>query len=439
MKFRFFALGCKVNRFESEALAQLAQERGHEIVVSGADVCIVNSCTVTASSDQKNIRAIHKLRRENPNAVLAVCGCMAQIEPDKLKAIAAVDLVCGSNDRAAVLALCEEQVRGKASQDTTRFRVPAQAFEPLPPGVPRGRTRALLKVQDGCDNYCTYCIIPYARGHIRSLPVQDAARQAKQLAEEGVHEIVLTGIEISSYGRDLEGQTDLVALIAAICAAVPSVRVRLSSLEPRTVDARFCDTLSVHSNLMPHFHLSLQSGCDSVLARMKRRYTTAQFLENVRLLRQAFPDCSVTTDLIVGFPGETDQEFADTLEFIRRCGFSDMHVFPYSPRRGTPAAAMSGQLSTEDKQLRAARAKEIGDGMRREYLSRFVGKRLRVLWEHRDKEGLWCGHAPYHFIVKTFDAGCRKNAYRDVVVTEVAGECLLGRVAEQPVHENGRA
>lgn len=437
MNFCFFTLGCKVNRFESEALTQLAQERGHTIVTSGADVCIINSCTVTAASDHKNIRAIRKLRRENPNAVLAVCGCMAQMEPDTLKAIAEVDLVCGTSDRAAVLALCEEHARGKAMPDTTRFRVPVRAFEQLPPGVPRGRTRALIKVQDGCDNYCTYCIIPHARGRIRSLPVQDAVRQAIQLAEEGVHEIVLTGIEISSYGRDLTGDVDLVVLIAAVCAAVPAVRVRLSSLEPRTVDARFCGTLSGYANLMPHFHLSLQSGCDSVLARMKRRYNVAQFLENVKLLRGAFPDCSVTTDLIVGFPGESDAEFEQTLEFIRTCKFSDMHVFPYSPRKGTPAADMPNQLSAEEKQVRAARVKVAAEEMRKAYLQCFVGRRLRVLWEHQDKAGLWCGHAPYQFIVKTAGEGCQKNTYRDAIVTEVRGECLVGRLAEKASQDTG--
>ncbi len=393
MKFCFFALGCKVNRFESEALAQLAQARGHEIVQHDADVCIINSCTVTASSDHKNIRAIHKLRRENPQAILAVCGCMAQMEPDKLRETGEVDVICGTADRAAVLDLCERRALGEPEEDTARFRVQPREFEPLPPGVPLGRTRALLKVQDGCDNYCTYCIIPYARGHIRSLPVQTAVQQAEQLARDGVHEIllkvqdgcdnyctyciipyarghirslpvqtavqqaeqlardgvheiVLTGIEISSYGRDLGGDTDLVTLIAAVCRAVPQVRVRLSSLEPRTPDARFCEVLSGISNLMPHFHLSLQSGCDSVLRRMKRRYTTAQFLENVEHLRAAFSDCSITTDLITGFPGETEAEFEQTLDFVRACRFADMHVFPYSPRPGTIAAGLPGQLSS---------------------------------------------------------------------------------------------
>ena len=243
MKFCFFALGCKVNRFESEALARLAQARGHELVASGADVCIINSCTVTAVSDHKNIRAIHKLRRENPYAVLAVCGCMAQMEPERLKATGEVDLICGTTDRTAVLDLCEKAARGE-TEDTARFRAQSRTFEPLPAGVPRGRTHELLKVQDGCDNYCTYCIIPYARGHVRSLPVTEAVAEAVRLAEGGVHEIVLTGIEISSYGRDLDGGADLLALVRAVCTAAPAVRVRLGSLEPRTADARFCAELS---------------------------------------------------------------------------------------------------------------------------------------------------------------------------------------------------
>ncbi|MGM9613886.1 MAG: tRNA (N(6)-L-threonylcarbamoyladenosine(37)-C(2))-methylthiotransferase MtaB [Butyricicoccus sp.] len=430
MKFCFFALGCKVNRFESEALAQLAQARGHEIVQRGADVCILNSCTVTATSDHKNIRAIHRLRRDNPDAVLAVSGCMAQMEPDKLRATGQVDLICGTSDRAAVLDLCERFVRDRQAEDTARFRAPARIFEPLPPGVPRGRTRALLKVQDGCDNYCTYCIIPYARGHIRSLPLADAVEQAKQLAADGVHEIVLTGIEISSYGRDLEGGVDLVTLIAAIGRAVPAVRVRLSSLEPRSADARFCTELAGLPGLMPHFHLSLQSGCDSVLKRMKRRYTTEEFLRNVNGLRAAFPDCSITTDLITGFPGESEVEFQQTLDFIRACRFADMHVFPYSPRPGTVAADMPGQIPDAVRQARAELVKQAAADMRQAYLQSFVGRRLMVLWEHVDKEGLWCGHAPYHFIVKTADTGCAKNVYHDAEIVGVQGEALLAHLTE---------
>lgn len=425
MKFRFFALGCKVNLFESEALARLAQARGHEIVMQDADVCVVNSCTVTASSDHKNIRAIHKLRRENPRAVLAVCGCLAQVEPDKLRADGLADLICGTGDRAAVIAACEQYARGQGT-DTARFRQRQAAFEPLPPGVPRGRTRALLKIQDGCDNYCTYCIIPYARGHVRSLPADEAVRQAEALAAQGVHEIVLTGIEISSYGRDLGGP-DLTGLVGRLCRAVPDTRIRLGSLEPRTADSRFCE-LAVHPNLMPHFHLSLQSGCDSVLARMGRRYTAALFARHVAGLRAAFPRCAVTTDLIVGFPGETEPEFETTLAFLRACAFADVHVFPYSPRPGTPAAAMPGQVPDAVKQQRARRAKAAAAQTRAAYLSGFAGARLRVLWEHRDKDGRWCGHGPYSFQVKTDCPDCKKNTFGWVEVTQAGPDGVLGRV-----------
>lgn len=429
MKFCFSALGCKVNRFESEALAQLAQTRGHEIVQQGADVCIMNSCTVTSSSEHKNIRAIHKLRRENPDAVLAVCGCMAQIEPDRLYATGEVDLVCGTFDRAGVLDLCERYALGREAVDTTHFRTPVPGFEPLPPGVPQGRTRALLKVQDGCNNYCTYCIIPYARGHIRSLPVESAVRQAVQLAGQGVHEIVLTGIEISSYGRDLGADVNLHMLIEAICRAVPQTRIRLGSLEPRTADKHLC-ALSQYPNLMPHFHLSLQSGCDSVLTRMKRKYTTALFYENIQQLRAAFPNCSITTDLITGFPGETETEFGQTLDFIRQCRFADVHVFPYSPQKGTVAANMPGQLPPTVKQSRAETASHIAAQLRQEYLAGFIGQRLQVLWEHQDKEGFWCGHAPYSFIVKTKDTDCYKNQYHDAIVYAAKGDALLAHLAE---------
>lgn len=422
MKFCFFALGCKVNLFESEALAQLAQARGHEIVEQGADVCVLNSCTVTAVGDHKNFRAIRRLRRDNPHAVLAVCGCMAQMEPEKLKGVA--DLVCGVADRAKVLDACEAFVRSRKPLDTSAFRTPPAAFEPLPPSVPRGRTRALLKIEDGCDQYCTYCIIPYARGHVRSLPMAQAVQQARQLAANGVQEIVLTGIEISSYGRERSGE-DLVHLIAEICEAVPDVRIRLGSLEPRTVDDRFC-ALAQYPNLMPHFHLSLQSGCDTVLARMKRRYTSAQFAQKAEALRGSFPNCSITTDLIVGFPGETQAEFEQTLLFLRQCAFAAVHVFPYSPRPGTPAAAMPGQVPDLQKQCRAALAKQIASQTAQAYQEGFIGKQLRVLWEHMDADGFWRGHSPYAFQVKAKGDFC-KNVFCDVTVVAVEGDCVIGQ------------
>lgn len=426
MKFGFYTLGCKVNLFETQALMRLAQARGHEICSRDADAFIINTCSVTAVSDHKNLRAFHKIRRENPRAVIAACGCFAQTEPDKLRATGEIDLICGTSARADVLALCEAAVAGRRETDLSRFRMPGRAFEPLPAGVPQGRTRALLKLEDGCDNYCAYCIIPYARGHVRSLPLAEAVHEAERLRDAGVHEIVLTGIEISSYGRDLDGQPTLTDAAETLCRAVPAVYFRLGSLEPRTVNADFCARLSALPNLRPHFHLSLQSGCDAVLARMKRRYDTAFFLERCRMLRAAFPDCSITTDLIVGFPGETEDEFAQTLAFLETCALSDVHVFPYSARPGTPAADMDGQLPQTEKEVRAVRAKAVAARTARAYRLRFVGRTLNVLFEHRTPNGAWSGHSPYCFPVRASHPAIAKNRFVPVRITQVTEDGLSG-------------
>ena len=423
MKFAFYTLGCKVNLFETQALTQLAEARGHEIVESGADAVIVNTCTVTSASDHKNIRAFHKLRRDNPDAVIAACGCFAQTDPDKVRATGEIDLVCGTCDRAAVITCCEQAVHGKIEQPTEG----KGGFELLPAGVPRGRTRALLKIEDGCDNYCTYCIIPYARGRVRSMPEESVLQEVMRLERSGAHEIVLTGIELSSYGRDLAPTTGLTLLLDKLLSAYPALRFRLGSLDPRTVDTVFCSTLCGYPNLARHFHLSLQSGCDSVLQRMGRRYTTTVYYNNVCLLRKSFPDCSITTDLIVGFPGETEEEFQETLRFLETCAFAAVHVFPFSSREGTCASEMKGQLAQSVKAERAARAKAIATRLSETYRTAFVGRELDILPEHRESDGLWAAHGLYGFPVYVRGEKITKNTplrarvlalYQDGVLAE---------------------
>ena len=289
MKFAFFTLGCKVNLFETQALSQLAEARGHEIVDKDADAVIVNTCTVTSVSDHKNIRAFHKLRRDNPNAVIAACGCFAQTDPERVRATGEIDLICGTRDRAQVIDLCEQAVSGQAVQV---HESEDSGFETLPAGIPHGRTRALLKIEDGCNNFCTYCIIPYARGRVRSLPVEQAIEQTARLADAGVHEIVLTGIEIASYGKDFEPQVPLTELLEKLLTAQPNVQFRLGSLDPRAVDDAFCERLAGFANLARHFHLSMQSGCDTVLRRMNRHYTADEYRTIVRNLRAAFENAA---------------------------------------------------------------------------------------------------------------------------------------------------
>ena len=429
MKFGFYTLGCKVNLFETQALMQQARLRGHEICTRDADAFVLNTCSVTAVSDHKNLRALHKIRRENPRAVIVACGCFAQTEPEKLAASGEVDLVCGTSARAEIIALCESAVRGEHPQDLQKFRQPSRAYEMLPAGVPTGRTRALLKVEDGCDHYCTYCVIPYARGHVRSIPLAQAVQEARRLAQSGVHEIVLTGIEISSYGRDLPDKPALTDLVAALCQAVPQTYLRLGSLEPRTIDDAFCQRLARYPNLRPHFHLSLQSGCNRTLARMKRRYTTDFFLEQCHRLRAAFPDCSITTDLIVGFPGEDHADFMQTLEFLSQCAFSDVHVFPYSPRPGTPAAEMPDQVPEAVKAARAAQAKACAARLNQLYRTQFIGRTLEVLFEHPVGQGAWSGHSAFCFPVQASHPAIAKNMLLPVTVTGLSDSGLCGTVA----------
>lgn len=427
MKFCFATLGCKVNQFETQALAQLAQQRGHVLAEKQADVCIINTCTVTSSGDHKTLRVLHKLQKENPNAIVALCGCFAQTEPEQAAAMAGVHIVCGTSDRAAVLDLCEQAVRDRKAVCTVTDNRQRQAFEQLPAGILPGHTRALLKVQDGCDNYCTYCIIPYARGHVRSLPLAEAVKQAQQLAASGVREIVVTGIEIASYGRDLPDKPTLIDLMEQLCEAAPDVRFRLGSLEPRLITDEFCRRLRGFSNLARHFHLSLQSGCDATLRRMHRRYTTAQFFAVVERLRAAFPACSITTDVITGFPGETEQEFAQTMDFLKTCAFASMHVFPYSERSGTPAASMPDSVPPQVRAQRATAARALAAQMSQDFLRPFIGKTICVVLEHGTSEAQ-PAHGDWHFsVVLPPDTG-RQG---DVCRVRLTGIAKNGMAAEK--------
>ena len=401
MNVAIYTLGCKVNQYETQAMERELRARGHETVPFGqeADAYVINTCSVTAAGDQKSRQAVHRARREHPGAVVAVCGCWSQTHAAEARALGA-DVLTGTGDRMGFLSLLEQAVQErerKAPLEAVDPPFERRHFEWLPAGGLEGRTRALLKVEDGCANFCSYCIIPYARGPVRSLPLEAAVEETRRLAREGYREIVLTGIEISSWGRDLPGRPELTALIEAVCGAAEGMRVRLGSLEPRTVTEDFCRRCAPLANLCPHFHLSMQSGCDATLARMNRRYTTARYLESVDLLRRFFPDPAVTTDLIVGFPGETEEEFSATLDFVRRCAFAEMHVFPYSIRTGTPAAEMA-QVPGPIKEERAARAGAVAEELHRAYLQGCVGQIYDVLYE-QPADGLYQGHAPNYMTV----------------------------------------
>ena len=427
MKFAFFTLGCKTNQYETQAMEHFLTEQGHEIghFDEECDGYIVNTCSVTAVADKKNRAVIRRCRRENPQAVIGVCGCYSQHAPEEVRALG-IDVIGGSGGREEFIAMMLSALESREHQEKLDNALRRREFEVLPAGGLEERTRAMLKVQDGCVNFCTYCIIPYTRGPVRSSPLEVAVAQAKELAARGYREIVVTGIEIASWGVDLPGKPEPALLIEQVAQAVPELRVRLGSLEPRIVTEEFCQRMAKLPNLCPQFHLSMQSGCDTVLARMKRKYDTARYFESVSLLKRHFPGCAVTTDMIVAFPGETEEEFAESLSFIRRCGFADMHIFPYSRRPGTPADKMPGQHNNATKEARSKAAIAVAEEMSREYRESLIGTNLEVLFEEQDGE-YFTGHAPNY--VKVYAKGENlHNEVRNVTVTAVYQDGVMGEI-----------
>ena len=427
MRIAIYTLGCKVNQYETQAMEQELTRRGHEIVPfdGAADAYIVNTCSVTAVSDKKSRQMIRRCRKLNEHAVVAACGCYVQTHSDEAAGLG-LDLIAGTGDRMAFLDLLEQAAREKEPLTLLDDALRRRAFEVLPAGGMAERTRAMLKVEDGCVNFCTYCIIPYARGPVRSLPKAEAVAQTRRLREEGYRELVITGIEISGWGHDLKNGETLIDLLEAVSEAAGEMRLRLGSLEPRTITEEFCRRAARLPNLCPHFHLSMQSGCDGTLRRMNRKYDTARFYESVSLLRQYFDRPAVTTDLITGFPGETEEEFAQTLAFIEKCGFAAMHIFPYSVRPGTKAAAMPNQCTAAVKERRAARAAEVAERRKQAYLRGCVGQTYPVLFE-QEKGGLYVGHAPNYCQVGVRGEDLH-NAVRNVKIEAMDGDMLIGEL-----------
>ncbi len=429
MRIAICTLGCKVNQYETQALERELLRRGHELVdfEDEADAYVVNTCSVTAVSDRKSRQMLRRARSRNPAAVVAACGCYAQTHPEEAAALAP-DVLVGTNDRMKFLDLLERAARERTPIVHLDDALRRRGFEVLPAGGMAARTRAMMKVEDGCVNFCTYCIIPFARGPVRSLPPEEAEKQIRALRAEGYREVVVTGIEISSYGQDFKNGTGLIDLLELLSREGGDMRLRLGSLEPRTITRGFCERASRLPGLCPHFHLSLQSGCDATLKRMNRRYDTARYAESCALLREYFDDPAITTDLITGFPEETEEEFAQTLAFIERCGFADMHVFPYSVRPGTKAAQMA-QIEKSVKEARAARAAESARRMHAQYLDRCVGKTFPVLFERSD-EGGSTGHAPNYMEVAVPGGGLH-NQIRSVRITSAEEDGLRGVLEEE--------
>lgn len=398
MKPKTFAvctLGCKVNAYESDCLAALFEKEGLTRLPfdERADIYLINTCSVTNTGDKKSRQAIHRARRQNPNAFVAVCGCFAQADPSAAL-LAGADLVAGTNDRAKLVERAMSGCRDMLVGDIAKVC----DFEMLDGAPGTGRTRAYIKIQDGCNNFCSYCIIPYTRGRVRSRRAESAVAEAKRLLSLGYRELVLTGIEVYSYGTDL-GDTSLLSLLQTLEREVSPPRIRLSSIDPRAFSDSFIEALASLPSLCHHFHISAQSGCNATLRRMNRPNTAEEFLDLLDKLRRVMPDVGVTTDIITGFPGETDEEFEQTRRFVKAAAFSRLHVFPYSERKGTKAASME-QLP---KRLRAERARVlIEDGKRLEadFAAAQIGQSLSVLFE-RGKNGLYEGYSGNYVRVLT--------------------------------------
>ena len=429
----FHTLGCRVNQYDSQAMLELFQNRGYQVVPfsENADVYVINTCTVTGTGDRKSMQLARRVRREHPEAELVLCGCLAQRAGEELLSLGP-RLVLGTQHRMEVVELLEKAVDEKR-QICQVSSLASSPFEPLRISSHLEHTRSDLKIQEGCDNHCTYCIIPSVRGPVRSRPLPDIRQEAERLARASYHELVVTGIHLTSYGKDLEDRPTLLDAIRTIAEVKDIWRIRLGSLEPVIATESFARGLSELPAVCPQFHLALQSGSDTVLQRMRRRYNLDMYREGVRNLRSVYPDAAITTDILTGFPGETEEEFEQTRRFIHEIGFSRIHVFPFSPRAGTPAAAMPGQLSRQEKARRARLLIRDGEEEARAYRMRWAGKVACVRLE-QEKDGQLTGYTPEYLPVRVRCLTPRKSGDEIMVCLQPGeDEWMLG--TEQTAYE----
>lgn len=424
-----FALGCKVNQYESEAIAELFAEKGYEIVGVDevADVYVINTCTVTNFGDKKSRQLIRKVKRQNENAVVAVVGCYAQTAPQEVMQVEGVNLVIGTKDRAKIVELVEEYDAKSGVENHVTDIMQERVFEPLSIQKLTNRTRAYLKIQDGCSQYCSYCIIPYARGPIRSRAPEEVLAEVRRLAENGFKEVVLTGIHVASYGKDRH-DTGLPEILRQVHEVEGIERIRFSSIEPNVVTEEFAQTMAALPKVCDHFHLSLQSGCDRTLKEMNRKYDTEKYRQAARLLRQVMPHVALTTDIIVGFPGETEADFRESYDFAKEMGFAKIHVFPYSPKKGTPAAERKDQLPNAVKTQRSHALMALSDAMAAEFLTGYVGQEVAVLYEREISPGVYEGHTTNYIKVRGTGKGNLTNQICKTRITKAENEELYGEV-----------
>ena len=408
----FYTLGCKVNQYETNAMEQQFIKNNYEIVenTQKADIYVINTCTVTNMAERKSRQMLRRVKEINPSAVLVVCGCYAQVAKNELEQIPEIDIILGINEKNEIVQIVENYMEKMAEQDKKSQEAEIDDVSKQKEFLDFGdvtyteKNRAVVKVQDGCNMFCSYCIIPYARGRIRSRKIESVVSEIEKIAKEGIKEVVITGIHVASYGKDFDNENTskkirLIDLLEAINKIDGIDRIRLSSLEPTIVDEEFATRLSKLDKICDHFHLSLQSGCDETLKRMNRKYTTQIYRDAVATLRKYYPEASFTTDVIVGFPGETDEEFAKTYEFLKEIDFYRLHVFKYSPRRGTVAEKMPNQIDGNKKEERSNKLIELSNSMENKHNQSYIGKTVKVLFEEFE-DGFFKGHTTNYMMVK---------------------------------------
>lgn len=422
----FCTLGCKVNQYETEAMITLFKDRGYEIK-SFDDVCdiyVINTCTVTGTGERKSRQMIGRAHKKNPDALICVAGCYSQVSPDDVKKLPGVGIVIGTKDRGKIVDMAEEFFKTGKKESEISDILKQREYERLWITSYEDKTRAFVKIEEGCTEFCSYCIIPYARGPVRSRPLEDIEKEVSTLSENGYKEIVLTGIHIGSYGRDLEN-TSLIDAVRTVHKIDGIERIRLGSVEPRVLDENFVNEIAKLEKVCDHFHISLQSGCDKTLKNMNRKYTTEEYKKAVERLRGAFENPAITTDIITGFPMETDEDFKISLKFMEDIRFSEVHVFPYSPRKGTKAAEMEGQV---EKRIREKRAKvmiEKAKELHYEYVKSFENTKQKVLFEQHLGDGVYEGHMTNYIKVKMKSDEDISHKILDVQLKEYDGKCML--------------
>ena len=431
-KVAFYTLGCKVNQYETEAMIESFETAGYQTVdyEEYADVYIINTCTVTNMGDKKSRQIIRRALDSNPDAFIAVVGCYAQVSPDKVMGIQGVKLVIGTNERAKIVDLVDYAMEKEEKVNMVSDIMDVREFEEMSIKNYKNRRRAFLKIQEGCDQYCSYCIIPYARGHIRSRRPESILEEVKQLAMNGFKEIVLTGIHVASYGRDL-GDTSLIEVIELLHGVDGIERIRMSSVEPKTLNDDFIERLTKLPKICRHFHLSLQSGCDATLKRMNRKYTTEEYIRVVNHLREVYPEVAITTDIIVGFPGETEEEFKCTVDFIKMVDFSAMHVFKFSPREGTPAAKYKNQVAPNIKEQRSKMITSIAQERKLAFENKFLNTKMDVLFEYMidEQNSIYEGHTDNYIRVFATSEQDIKGMILPVELKAIKEDYVEGKLA----------